>query len=109
MVTVDLARLTKDEVSMLTGHERGVQARALFSLDSLEAQDDVVRIVAPTSLDTITPSFVQGFLARSISELGRDQLLSKYDFSTLPAALREDFVTGIERLTMHARRISALS
>ncbi len=108
MATVDLARLTKNEVSMLTGHERGVQARALFSLDSLDVQDDVVRIVAPTNLDTITPSFVQGFLARSISQLGRDRLFTKYDFSTLPAALREDFVTGIERLAMHARRSAAV-
>ncbi len=108
MATVDLARLTKNEVSMLTGHERGVQARELFSLDRLEALNDVVRIVAPASLDTITPSFVQGFLARSISELGRDQLLSKYDFSNLPAVLREDFVTGIERLAIHARRSAAI-
>ena len=108
MATVDLARLTKNEVSMLTGHERGVQARLLFSLDSLEADDDVVQIVAPTNLDTITPSFVQGFLARSISRLGRERLLTKYDFSTLPAVLREDFVTGIERLTMHARRSSSV-
>lgn len=107
MATVDLAQLTKNEVSMLTGHERGVQARQLYSLDRLEAEDGVVHIVAPASLDTITPSFVQGLLAQSISRLGRERLLSKYDFSTLPVALREDFVTGIERLAMHARRISA--
>ena len=108
MATVDLERLTKNQVSMLTGHERGVQARELFALDSLEAGDDVVRIVAPKNLDTITPSFVQGLLAGSISKLGKDRVMSKYDFSTLPAALREDFVTGIERLAMHARRSSVL-
>jgi hypothetical protein len=106
MATVDLTRLTKNEVSMLTGHARGLHARDLFHLDELETSADSIEVLAPHSLDTITPSFVQGLFARSVSVLGDDGLRKKYDLSRLPSSLRDDILTGIARLAIHSKRMS---
>lgn len=104
MTKIDLLQLTNGEVFMLTGAPRGVQARVEFGLDDLELgdDDDVITFSAPADLDTITPSFVQGFLARSVQNLGVEKFSSKFDFSRLPEHLIRDFKVGIERLTMRA-------
>ncbi len=103
MPEIDLSLLTQNRVTMLTGHPRGLSARELFDLDHLDDADGQVEILAPEDLDTITPSFVQGFLAASLSKLGADRLRMKYDVSRLPSVLQEDFETGIQRLLLHKR------
>ena len=103
MSEIDLSRLTKQKVTMLTGQQRGVSARELYRLDELDQKPDKVVVVAPDDLDTITPSFVQGFLAASLSRLGANELRKKYDMSNLPKMLQTDFQTGIERLLLHER------
>lgn len=100
MHTLDLALLTHNEVSMLTGHERGVQAREFYKLDELDMSNDTLTISAPADLDTITPSFVQGFLAKSVHTLGRDRIYQKYDLGSLPGTLKEDFQIGVKRLLL---------
>ena len=102
MAEIDLSRLTKKEVTMLTGHPRGLSARDMYELDALDSLPDDVIIVAPENLDTITPSFVQGFLAASLSTLGVDGLRRKYNTSNLPSDLQIDFETGIQRLLLHS-------
>lgn len=108
MTQIDLSRLTQNEVTMLTGHPRGLSARKLFDLDNLDDSENVVTIVAPRNLDTVTPSFVQGFFAASISRLGVEGLKARYSLSMLPGILREDFETGIERLRLHSRQAEAM-
>lgn len=100
MHTVDLALLTHNQVSMLTGHERGVQAREFYKLDELELSDEPLAISAPADLDTVTPSFVQGFLAKSVRNLGKERLYQKYDLNRLPGTLKEDFQIGVKRLLL---------
>lgn len=87
---------------MLTGAPRGVKAREEFGLDDLELTSEIISFVAPIDLDTVTPSFVQGFLARSVQNLGVDRFNSLFDLSTLPEHLIRDFKVGIERLLMRA-------
>ena len=101
MPEIDLSLLTKDKVTMLTGHPRGLSARELYNLDQLDSSIDAVSIVAPEGLDTITPSFVQGFLAGSLRAIGVERLRKKYDLSHLPSFLQDDFETGIQRLLLH--------
>ena len=86
---------------MLTGHPRGLHARELYDMDALDQADVVVEIHAPKNLDTITPSFVQGLFAGSLTSLGLDRLKSKYVVSSLPKILQDDFETGIQRLMLH--------
>ena len=101
MPEIDLRLLTKGKVTMLTGHIRGLSARTMYDLDALDNNADAVSIVAPDNLDTITPSFVQGFLASSLQTMGVERLREQYDFSRLPSFLQEDFETGIQRLLLH--------
>lgn len=103
MPRVDLNELTQNRVKMLTGHHRGLSGREHFHLDQLDTAPEAIVIVAPESLDAITPSFVQGFLAASLVKLGSDQFEKHYDFSRLPRLLQEDMRTGIERLKLHMR------
>lgn len=100
MAQIDLKLLTKGEVFMLSGAPRGVAARELFKLDQLEQTDEAISICAPEDLDTVTPSFVQGFLAKSVVNLGAERFKSRFDLSGLPEYLAKDFLVGIERLLM---------
>lgn len=98
MATVNLRDLTRGEVRMLTGRPRGVSARELYKLDELDSKDEIVVIVAPDDLDTVTPSFVQGFLGRSLALRGAASFMKKFDLSRLDSLLAEDFRVGMERL-----------
>ncbi|SEO32943.1 hypothetical protein SAMN05216227_11021 [Pseudorhodobacter antarcticus] len=102
MTKIDLVRLTKNKVRMLTGQIRGVESRALYSLDELEASGSPIQICAPESLEAITTSFVQGFLGATVYERGDEAVDALYDFSLLPKTLEDDFRVGIERLKLHS-------
>jgi hypothetical protein len=104
MANIDLLKLTKGEVGMLTGHIRGKKARELFDLDELDSEVDRIVVLAPSSLDTITPSFVQGLLGASMQALGPQRLRERFDLSQLPNILKDDFETGIKRLELHLKR-----
>lgn len=109
MHQIDLGKLTKGEVRMLSGHPRGLKAREYFNLDALDAQPEPVSVLAPRDLDTITPSFIQGFLADSLSSLGSESFPSKFDLSQLSSLLREDFRVGMDRLIRQRARRNPLS
>lgn len=97
---IDLGELTHGRSILLSGHERGVSARALYNLDSLESDDAVVSIVAPENLDAITTSFVQGMFGDTMQRYGSiDAILSKYDISELGLALQRDIRIGLSRLS----------
>lgn len=98
MPKIDLTQLTKGEVRMLTGRPRGLSARILFHMDDLDVCEGSVILLAPDSLDAVTPSFVQGFLANSLRRLGATKFRTKFDLSRLPSRIREDINLGMERL-----------
>lgn len=100
MTKIDFGLLTKDEVSSLIGHERGLAARKLFDLDQLDRSGDVVVLAAPKSLEALTPSFVQGLFASSVHSLGEQRFRSHYNFEGLSDDLREDINVGIRRALM---------
>ncbi|MBR9841448.1 MAG: hypothetical protein GYB50_26880 [Rhodobacteraceae bacterium] len=100
MVEVDLGKLTSATSKVLAGHQRGVAARAQYELDRLEEADQVIDILAPKHLETISPSFVQGFLGESIRRMGQARVRTKFNFGSLPQFLRDDFDIGIKRLTL---------
>lgn len=100
MVLIDLGKLTKGRVRMLTGHPRGLEARSLYDLDNVAAEDWEMEIIAPDDLDTITPSFVQGFLARSIDQVGAEEFVRRLNIGALPRHLRQDIETGVRRLLL---------
>ena len=99
MPQIDFSRLTRGEVSSLSGHDRGLAARGLFRLDTLDSQPEPVVITAPANLDAITPSFVQGMFAKSVHTLGKERFFSHYLFN-LPDYLLTDVRLGIQRAMM---------
>jgi hypothetical protein len=87
---IQLARLTKGEVRTLSGQERGVEARALFELDTLDEVDEPIIVRVPTDLEAVTPSFVQGMFSKSIKRFkSREEFLSHYRFVAGPTLLRQ--------------------
>lgn len=99
MTTIELVRLTKGEVSSLSGHNRGLAARELFKLDDVDKAFEVINVSAPDNLVAITPSFIQGMFARSVHTLGRERFFTHYKFD-FPNHLMTDVHLGIERAMM---------
>jgi hypothetical protein len=105
-VQIDLTELVGNDGVVLAGMERGVAAREKFTLDDLDGSLDTVVVTAPSTLEAISPSFVQGFLAGSLKSLGEEKLHSKYKFE-LSELLMEDITEGIRHLLMK-RKIAGL-
>ena len=105
MVEIRLETLTRNEVNVLSGHERGVSARAAFDLDKLDQGSEEIDIVIPDTLEAVTPSFVQGFFARSFATLGgKDGVARRYHFRGRPLVI-DDFKVGLDRLGFDRRKI----
>ncbi len=96
---IDLGSLSGGKVLVLAGPERGLAARDRFDMDALDQSSERIEIVAPSDLEAISPSFVQGFLGKSFNLLGEQGLRQKYDFK-LDDLLIEDMLDGIKRLKM---------
>lgn len=103
---IDLSELVGQDGVVLAGMERGAAARTLFTLDDLDSTLDDVVITAPETLEAISTSFVQGFLAGSLKTLGEAQLRKKYRFE-LNEVLKEDITDGLKRLLMK-RKIAGI-
>ncbi|WP_224815178.1 hypothetical protein [Hasllibacter sp. MH4015] len=103
---IDLSEIVGKGGVVLAGMERGTAARDLFTLDAHDASGEEIVVTAPESLEAISPSFVQGFLAGSLSKLGEGRLREKYRFE-LNELLQEDISEGIRRLLMK-RKIAGL-
>ncbi len=99
MTAIDLQTLTRGEVRSLSGHDRGLAAREYFHLDGLDAAPEEVVVIAPSTLDALTPSFVQGLFAASVHALGKEGFFKHYSFR-LPKHLMTDVRLGVDRVLM---------
>ncbi|THK38630.1 hypothetical protein EHS39_08970 [Ensifer sp. MPMI2T] len=91
MQKIELLELTGNgEVHNLSGHERGVAARAKFNLAALDEGSEPVVVAIPEFVYTITPSFFQGMFADSVKKLGnREGFLAHYSFIAPPIVLQQ--------------------
>jgi hypothetical protein len=104
MTILDLALLTRGEVTSLVGHDRGLGARELYKLDQLDSAPESIEFIAPENLEALTPSFVQGLFAASVHRLGQEAFFKHYVFK-FDKDLVEDVRVGIQRAMM-SRNIS---
>lgn len=96
--TIDLVELTKGEVRNLTGQDRGVAARELFDLDSIDQTEEDVRIIVPADLDAISTSFFQGMFTASVrAASSAEAFFARYRFEATPS-IREQVFRGVERI-----------
>jgi hypothetical protein len=81
---LDISVLTGDgATNVLSGKQRGLQAREDFKLDEFDAVDDGVSVVLSAGVEAITPSFVLGMFGASVRRCGSvDSFFEKYRFNT---------------------------
>lgn len=92
MRKIDLGELTRGgEVKSLSGHERGLAARAHFGLEQADQTGEQVLVKVPAELYTVTTSFFQGMFASSVHALNddRERFLDKYRFDASAVVLRQ--------------------
>jgi hypothetical protein len=97
---IDLTEMTRGEVTILVGYSYGERARSNYDLDAVDEQDISVTIVRPPELETITPSFVQGFFGKSALKVGRENFFEHYKFQDWPRSLMDQVNAGIELALM---------
>lgn len=101
MEKMDLGKLTQGEVAVLLGYDYGVTARKYFNLDALDLLQEPIGVILPDELDTIAPSFVQGFFGKSALVLGsRDAFFGHYQFDKWPDDMLLQVDTGVARALM---------
>ncbi len=100
MADIDLELLTQGKVRMVAGHPRGLAARDFFALGEKDKDGEVHFLIGPADIDTIAPSFVQGFFGRSADVIGFDSFEQHYNLSKLPLHLAEDIRIGLARLKL---------
>lgn len=72
---IDFAELTENgQVANLSGRHRGLAAREKYHLD-WESEKDVrdLEVIVPGTLDSVTPSFIQGMFGRALEVMGSDE------------------------------------
>jgi hypothetical protein len=101
MTKVDLKQLTRGEVAVLLGFDYGKRARDHFRLDELDQDTEPVELVLPEELDTIAPSFVQGFFGKSALRFGdKQRFYAHYLFRGWPEDMILQIDTGLSRALM---------
>lgn len=88
---LDLTKLVKDpESKVISGKDRGINARKEYDVDSLDTVSDRITVVLPQYIKIITPSFVMGMFSKSVLELGSvDAFMNKYEFQTSSLVLEQ--------------------
>lgn len=65
---------------VFTGRENGEYIRDALNIDFLESISYKITIFIPTETYSINPSFLEGLFGDSISKLGRDKFMEKFEF-----------------------------
>jgi len=100
MTLIDLDVLTNNgKVHNLSGHERGLAARAEFQLDAFDSEMDLVQIRVPDHIYAVSPSFVQGLLAASLQKFGlsKDAFFGRYEL-VASDLIKRQFDRGISAI-----------
>ena len=65
---------------VFTGKDRGREVRKKSHLDKLYAANDVIEIIIPDDIFSITPSFLEEFIFNIIKKYGKDEVIAKLNF-----------------------------
>ena len=108
MPMLDLSQMLEDGVDVLLGYDYGVEARRQLGLDDLDGSPETVVVPFPEHLDTIAPSFAQGFFGKSVlTHKGRDGFYRAYDFTDWPSDLKLQIDAGVARVLMDRSAVAA--
>lgn len=65
---------------VFTGRDRGREVRKKSHLDKLFAANDVVEIIIPDDIFSITPSFLEEFIFNIVKSRGKEEVIAKLKF-----------------------------
>lgn len=77
---LDLTPYCQNEAIVLSGRPKGVEVRADFKLDELDASPDEAIIAIPEQIISLNGSFFLGLFAPSVKSLGTEGFDRKYRF-----------------------------
>ena len=108
MREINLSELTGGgEVRNLSGHERGLAARAKFGMDNCDRATETVKIIVPSQIYTVAPSFFQGMFSNSVHHFGnRAAFFDHYSFDASPVVLRQ-VGRGVDALLTRRAEVEA--
>jgi hypothetical protein len=95
---LDISKLAGEagQTRVLSGKQRGLQARIDFGLDGLDEGAEDVNVLLSGPIEAITPSFVLGMFGASVRRCGSvESFFDKYRFS-LRAHLIAQVRRGVE-------------
>lgn len=82
-------------ILVYTGRSHGSEDRKRFGLKVQDGVAEIVPVIVPDSVYTMTSSYFLGLFGESIRELGRDGFLRKYPVTSPPHVARkiEDWIS----------------
>jgi len=88
---LDLSKLSGGgDTRVLSGKQRGIQARSDFSLEKFDKEQDYVTVKFAPEVQAVTPSFVLGMFGVSVKAYGSvDAFFEKYRFDVRPNLLAQ--------------------
>lgn len=92
---LNLEQILDSGQKVVSGKERGIDARAVFDLDKIDRSDEHVVVVVPNDVKVITPSFVLGMFSPSVSKCGSiENFFKKFEFKTPSNLVLEQIQQG---------------
>jgi STAS-like domain of unknown function (DUF4325) len=68
---------------VFTGRDRGFFVREQCKIDEIETNFDIVKVIIPSNIYSINPSFFEELFFNVVNKLGKEEFLKKFEFSNL--------------------------
>jgi hypothetical protein len=77
---IDLENFRTKGSKVFTGRDRGISVRTDSKIDELAQGEGKIKILIPSDIMSINPSFLEEFLSNVVLKLGKDGFYTKFCF-----------------------------
>ena len=77
---IDLENFRTKGSKVFTGRDRGISVRTESKIDELAKGEEKIKILIPTDIMSLNPSFLEEFLSNVVLKLGKDGFNTKICF-----------------------------
>ena len=77
---IDLENFRTKGSKVFTGRDRGISVRTDSKIDELAQGVEKIKILIPSDIMSINPSFLEEFLSNVVLKLGKDGFYTKFSF-----------------------------
>lgn len=96
MTSINLEQFAQGRITLLAAKPKGAEARSVLKIDELDLTSDVVDVIIPSYIITITPSFFLGLFSKSLDVLGEDKFFEKYHFKDERISIQKQIKSGVD-------------